>query len=131
MESGPADERADFAQDAVAQLLERQVAMFLDDGGQSLFAEWFAGLIHRFRHTVGEEKHDIAGAQRLRHLFEEALEPLAVVNLQTEHETVWRLDLCSARTPYLHADAAKPVWTTATCSLLRPATCPLPSDPGR
>src|SRR5215510_13979476 len=39
VEPGAADKRVDFAQDALAQLLERQLTMFLDERGKALFAE--------------------------------------------------------------------------------------------
>src|SRR6187401_1406074 len=93
MQAGAADKGVDFAQDALAQLLERQVAMFLDEGGKTLFAERFARLVHRFGYPVGEEQHDVADAERLRHLLEQRLEPLAVVDLQAQNEAVRRLDL--------------------------------------
>jgi hypothetical protein len=93
MQTGAADKRADLPQDALAQLLGREVAMFLHQCGKAVFAERVASLVHRLRHTVGEEKHDVADAKRLRHLLEQTLESLSVVDLQSEDETVRRLNL--------------------------------------
>jgi len=93
MQAYASHKRVDFAQDALAQLLERQVTMFLDEGGKTLFAERFARLVHRFGCPVGEKQHDVANAERLRHLLEQRLEPLAVVDLQAQNETIRRLDL--------------------------------------
>src|SRR5262245_58739319 len=90
MQAGAADKRTDFPQDALAELLGRQVAVFLDQRGKPLFTERFTGRVHRLRQTIGEEKDHVAKPQRLRHLLQQTLEPLAVIDLQAQDETVRR-----------------------------------------
>src|SRR5262245_18499867 len=108
--------------------------MFLDEGGKTLFAERFARFVHRFGDPVGEKQDDVADAERLRHLLEQRLEPLAVVALQAQHETVRRLDLRPPRRRDLGRN--RTLHPAATCGLYPnpffsspPGLFPLPPSP--
>ena len=93
MQTCIADEGADFAQDTLAQLFERQLAVLGDKRGEPFLAKGLAVGIHRLGDPVGEQQHHIAHAERNRHLLEQAVEPLAVIDLETEHQTIWNLNL--------------------------------------
>ena len=73
--------------------------MLLDERAEALLAEAVAGRVHRLGDAVGEEHEQVAGAERHRHLLEQPLEHLAVVDLQAEHQPVRGQDLrrCAAR----------------------------------
>src|SRR6266850_137179 len=91
--AGVADKRADLAEDPLAQLLERQVAVLLDERGQPLLSERLPCRVHRLADAVGEQQHEVARGERQRDLLEQAVEPLAIVDLQSQHEADGRLDL--------------------------------------
>ena len=83
----------DLAQHALAQLLRRQVGVGLDEPAQPRLAEQIVARVHRLADAVGEEQVEIAGVQRDRLLDQQALEHLAVVELQADHHAVRREDL--------------------------------------
>src|SRR5439155_18158075 len=88
-----ADERGDFAQDALAELVRRQVRVRLDELAEARFAEAIVPRVHRFADAVGEEQVEVAGLKPNRLLDEQALEHLAVVELQADDHAVGHQDL--------------------------------------
>ena len=86
-----ADERLDLAQDRARAALRtagrraprRCVA-------ETAFAEQLVVGVHRLADAVGEQQEDVARLERHRHLLEQPLETLAVVELQAEHHAAGR-----------------------------------------
>ena len=86
--AAPPTKRADLSQDTLAQLLERQVRLLLDERAEALLAEAVTCRVHRLGDAVGEEHEQVAGAERQRHFLEQAPEHLAIVDLEAEHQPV-------------------------------------------
>src|SRR5579864_3376798 len=59
-----ADKRGDLAQNALAQLVGRQVRMALDELTQAALAEQILVCVHRLADAVGEEQVEIARRKR-------------------------------------------------------------------
>ena len=64
--------------------------MLLDQLPQPRLAKAVVRLVHRLGDAVGEEHGEVARREGDRLLLEQALEHLAVVELQAEHEAVRR-----------------------------------------
>ena len=92
-----ADEGGDLAQHALAQLVRRQVRVRLGELAEPVLAEAVIARVHRLADAVGEEHEQIAVVQQDRVLLQQPLERLALVDLQSQHESVGREDLRPAR----------------------------------
>src|SRR6266853_5040246 len=83
-----ADKCGDIKQDALAQLLARQVRVFLKDAAEPRVAETVVGPVHRLADAVREEQIQVARAEGNGLLDEQPIEHPAVVQRETEHEPV-------------------------------------------
>src|SRR5215472_14001803 len=83
---GVADKRRDLAQHAFPQLVRRQVRVVFENPAEPGFAEAIVRGVHRLADAVREQGTEIAGTEANRLLFEQPVEHLAVVELQSEHE---------------------------------------------
>src|SRR5215467_681302 len=89
-----ADERRDFAKHAFAQLVGRQVRVVFENPAEARFAEAVVRRVHRLADAVREQRAQIARAEVNRLLFEQPVEQLAAVQLQSKDESVRDEDLC-------------------------------------
>src|SRR5262249_44381633 len=92
-----ADEGGDLAQHALAQFVRWQMRVRFDQLAEPRLAEAVIARVHRLADAVGEEQVEVARAQRDRFLAQEALEHLAVVELQPDDHAVRRENLHLAR----------------------------------
>src|SRR5580765_1010334 len=81
---GAGGKRFHVAKDTLAELLGRQVGVFLEQSRETRFAEAVVVGIHRFADPVGEQDVQISDMQRNRLLHQQPIEHFAVVELQAE-----------------------------------------------
>ena len=86
-----------LAQHPLAQLVQRQRAVLLDQGDQAAVAEPITGFAGRIRQTIRVQHEEVACRDRNRDLLQQAVERLPLVDLQPEHQPIGRQHLQARR----------------------------------